>query len=84
MPAWEISRGAAADVIAKRTASAISHVTRAAKNANGEQTLLLAADEVVKAAPPKSNCFSPAGPGVGQPCVDPDSVEISRALCQIR
>jgi hypothetical protein len=39
---------------------------------------------VVKAAPPNSSCYSPAGPGAGQPIVDSDPVGIIRALCQIR
>jgi hypothetical protein len=51
------SRGAAAETIAKRNTTAIIRVTLAAKTPNGKQTLLYAADEVVKAAPPKPKLF---------------------------
>src|SRR6266404_3974220 len=72
------------DAIAKKNTIAIAAVSRAAKIPNAEQTFLKAAVEVVKAAPPNPSCSSPAGPGMGRPCVDPDPVGITRALCQIR
>ncbi len=45
--------------------------TRPSETPNGKQTFLNAAEEDFKAAPPSANCLSPAGPGVGRPCVDP-------------
>src|ERR1700675_2101770 len=34
--------------------------------------------------PQNTICYSPAGPGVGRSSTDPDLVEVSHALCQIR
>jgi len=70
-------RGAAGDAIAKRNTIAMLRVTRTAKTPNGEQTLLYAADEVVKAAPPNTSCSSPAGPGMGRLCVNPGLARVT-------
>src|SRR5215472_4862825 len=68
------SASAAGQALAKTKTSATTCVTRAANTPNGEQTLLLAAEEPIKAAPPNSRCHSPAGPGTGRLCVVSDSL----------
>src|SRR5215469_14236589 len=57
------SAPAAGEALAKTKTSATTCVTRAANSPNGEQTLLLAAEKPIKAAPPNSRCHTPAGPG---------------------
>ena len=64
-------RVAAGHVEASSKTSTAIHKTRASKTSYGKQTLLSAAAENVKAAPPNPSCSSPAVPGVGRPCVDP-------------
>ena len=56
---------AARDVIAMNNAIVVMLSVRTVKIQNGEQILLRAADEVVKAAPPNPSCSSPAGTRCG-------------------
>jgi hypothetical protein len=84
-PAWCFCCVAAGDTAASNSNIAAIQASRLSNTPNGKQTLQYAAVEELKAAPPNASCLSPAGPGVGRPCVDPGRAGVSRrALFQIR
>ena len=79
-PVWR-SCCAAGRIAACNSNNAATQIIRPSKTPNGKQTLLCAAVEVLKAAPPNASCFSPAEPGVGRLCGDPDRAGPSVVRC---
>src|SRR5579859_2296731 len=61
----------AAGAEASNNTIAATQNPRTRKIPNGKETLVYAASEVLTAAPPNPRCSSPAGPGMGRPCVYP-------------